>query len=718
MLKGPQGTLFGRNTIGGAISIVTRDPGHEFRGQADVTTGSHQLLQARASVDLPLTDSLSSSVTFSIKSRDGYLKRVPFQDPRAANADPFTAFASSGYDSDSREGGDDNWNIRAKLKYDAGGAFRATFAADYGHTDSSAMASKLLGVVNIPGPFAGTTNLPGTAFDPTQTTGFFFAGLYNFCIGSTSAQIASRNAQALCGARGTQFRHLLILPPLASVNVDADPNNNRLPWDQRFLLGDKDKSYATGNSFSQMKQGGAAATLEYDVSDNLTLKSVTAVRSLSWQSGADYDGSPLNILQISFNMNQQQFSQEFQVLGSALDDRLKYVGGAYLFKEEGNLHDYVTFDEGLLQVDGPNKLETKNYAAFGQVDWRISDLIGITLGGRYTHETKQFEGGQQDLNGLNYKLFGCADANGIIRPNGAFPLAPVPCQIALGYPDPANPVRVYVPGVNEQKFSNFSPKIGVQLHPNDDVMVYGSYSQGYKTGGWTTRLSNPLPNAPSFGQEKAKTWEAGVKSQLFDRRLQVNAAVFSTRYQGIQLNFQEGVSPTLRNAGTARIKGFEVEALTAQFGGFSLAASLGYINAEYISVLPGVAAVSGPNPLQAGIFVGAPLPKTPDWKFNVSPRYQVDLGDSKQLIVIADWTHTSSLWNDTQRSYALRRPSTDLVNASVTYKANDQWQITAGATNLTDERYLTTGGVNAAAGVIFGSYSRPREWYTRLAVKF
>jgi outer membrane receptor protein involved in Fe transport len=382
----------------------------------------------------------------------------------------------------------------------------------------------------------------------------------------------------------------------------------------------------------------------------------------------------------------------------------------------------VTFAEGLLQVDGPNDLKTENYAFFGQIDYRPIDLIGITVGGRYTDEKKWFEGGQQDLNGFNYKLFGCSDANGNIAPNGQFPLAPpgVSCQTALSFPDPDNPVRVYVPGVNKKKFSNFSPKVGVQIHPNDDVMLYASWSKGYKTGGWTTRLTNPQGNvAPDFNEEKATTWEAGIKSTLIDRRLQLNAAVFTTDYKGIQLNIQIGTSPTIDNAGDARIKGFEVEMVAAPIDGLTINGSVGHIDAEYSLVDAAVAAVSGPNPFQAGTLEGGPLPKTPSWKTNISPRYEAKLGNGGSLVFLGDWTHTTSIWNDTQRTFALKRPSADIVNASVTYEEpNGHWTLTVGGTNLTKDRYLTSGGSNIAAGMMFGTYNRPREWYARLGVKF
>jgi outer membrane receptor protein involved in Fe transport len=89
------------------------------------------------------------------------------------------------------------------------------------------------------------------------------------------------------------------------------------------------------------------------------------------------------------------------------------------------------------------------------------------------------------------------------------------------------------------------------------------------------------------------------------------------------------------------------------------------------------------------------------------------------LIFLGDWTHATSAWNDTQRTYLLFRPKTDQVNASVGYEEPDgHWSVTFGGTNLTDKRYLTSGGSNLADGIIFGTYNRPREWYARLGVKF
>jgi outer membrane receptor protein involved in Fe transport len=383
VLKGPQGTLFGRNTIGGAVSIVTRDPGDEFGGEVDVTTGSFERMRVRGTVDIPLSESVKSALSFSLHDRDGYMERIPFPTDEPFFADPFTAYRHAGYATSEEEGGDNSWSARYKMVFDGGGPLRLTLSADMTNVDQTQLANSILATTPIPGPFAGlaANNIPGTALDVvTGSSGFLFAGLYNFCIGATPGEIAARNAQNLCGVRGTPLNASLMLPPLAGVNVDGDPFNDRLPYDDRFLTSDIDESYATGNSYTETETWGLAGTIDFDLGNGMALKSITSYRDLYWNVGMDLDGSPLNLLQTSFITDQTQVSQELQLTGTLFADAVNYVIGAYYFKEEGFLHDYVTFAEGLLQVDGNNELSTENYAVFGQADWAINDLITLQVG--------------------------------------------------------------------------------------------------------------------------------------------------------------------------------------------------------------------------------------------------------------------------------------------------------------------------------------------------
>ena len=712
ILKGPQGTLFGRNTIGGAVSVVTRQPGKTFGGVADFTAGRFDLLQGRISLDVPLAANLFSSITVGIKSRNGYGTRLPYPDARAFNSPSYRAFPATGYESPMREGDEDTRTIRGKLKFDDGGKVRVTLIGDYQYASGSA---------------------PYTLLQTTETNpGVNFAAFYNICIASNAATLTAIsgatgfNFNNLCGSYGTQLpsnRRGQITPVLqvfglSGVNADANPNNDRLPYDSRFITGRPDVSYATGNNFAKLNNWGLSGTIDFDLSDTAALKSITAYREGHWLSGLDVDGSPINMFHVSFDQDQWQFSEELQLTGSALDKRLNYVAGLYYFKEKGTLLDLVTFGEGMNQIDGPNYLETQNYAAYGQIDFRPIPLIGITLGGRYTHEDKSFEGGQQELNGLFYKLAGCSTVNGVVSPNLVLPNGQT-CRVALGYPTDANPLRVYPEGINRLKFNNFSPKVGVQLHPSDDIMVYGSWSKGYKTGGWTTRVTTPQTTAFSYTPEKATTYEVGIKATLLDRRLQINAAAFTTDYKDIQLNYQAGSSPTIANVGDARIRGFEVEVVARPVRALTINASLGYLDASYTRLDANVATVSGPSNLQFGAVVGGPLPKTPEWKGNISPRLELPLGNAGSLVLLADWTYTARMSNNVERTRVLERPATNVFNASVGFSdKSDRYTLTIGGTNLSDERYVVSGSSIAASGAYSGTYSRPREWYARIGTKF
>jgi iron complex outermembrane receptor protein len=687
VLKGPQGTLFGRNTIGGAISVVTRRPSNEFKYNAEVIGGDFRRLDLRGSADLPLVeDKLLSTFAFSSKRRDGYQTRIPFPGAENFVNDPITAYRHAGYESNDHEGSQNEQNARAKLLWIPNDSVEVTFAADYSNVDQSATANSILQTV---------TSGPNAAF----------GAFYNLCLLGVPFV---PTAGLVCGPRGVPGEiQGTPTTPLLGLNVDADPNNDRLLYGDVFVTGDPDTTYATGNSFSRVKMPGASLTIDWETGGNTTLKSITAYRDLDWEVGMDLDGSPITMLETSFRMVQREVSQEFQLAGRAMDDRLNWLVGAYYFNEAGYLNDYVTFPGGLLQIYGPNDLETTAYAGFAHVNWRVTDFFGVTVGVRYTKEDKDFEGFQHDLNGFNYKISGCyppdADASLLGLPPGQ-----LTCQQALGFPDPNDALRYFPPGVNNKTFDDVSPRAGIELRPTEDLMVYASYSEGFKSGSWTTRLSNPLPTAPDFGPENATTYEVGLKSQFADRRMTLNVAAFFTDYEGIQLNFQEGVSPTLRNAGDAEIQGGELEFNGLFTDWFQLAANVGYIDAKYTSIDPGA----------LGVTLDSSLPKTPELTYSISPKFTANLASGARVVLGADYAFRSEVFNDSENTLLLKRPDSENLNASITFTgASDNWDFSVGGTNLTDDRYLNTGQAQLAGGQIYGTYNPPRQWFASIRVR-
>ncbi len=692
VLKGPQGTLFGRNTIGGAINIVTRNPGDEYSLQVQITTGSYNRRDIAGTMDLPISNDLHTSITFASNIRDGYQDIIPYKNVNHYIMEPYAL--GGGTDTHSDLGGQNHQAARFKAVWTPSDTFTGTLSADWAHQDQSSIPNTVLATypeVDKLGPPFG-----------------LFAEWYNLCVSGI-------NFSRLCDTpRATNWP----IGPHGLPPITDYPVGSLIPISpETTQTGDIDTTYANGPNFAKYDVAGASLTLEQKLSDAMTLKSITGYRHIHWNIGIPLDGSPNhgNFLSVVDKQRQDQFSQELQIIGNAFNNRLTYVGGLYYFYEEGFVHDWVPFDGGFLSVQdsGLNDLKTSSYAAYLHIDYQVTDQIGITVGGRYSYDHKQFNGGQTDLNGLTYKISGCYpptdDANLHLDPT----IPPgVTCQMALGFPVPGEPFRYFPAGWNTQKFYLFTPTVGIQYHVNDDVMAYVSWSKGFKSGGWTTRLSAPISDASDaeYGPEKAQTYEIGLKSLLADHRLILNVAAFYTKYEDIQLNEQVGASPVLSNLGTADIYGAEIEAEADLGHGFLMRANVGYLDAQYTEV----------SPLTAGtITLHSKLPKTPKWKLVLQPQYTFTLQNGNAIQIIAAYTHTSELFNDSLNTQLLKRPSVDLLDASVHYQFNDgKYDVAVGGTNLFDERYITTGSVNYAAGFVDGTYSPPAQWYISLTAKF
>jgi iron complex outermembrane receptor protein len=733
ILKGPQGPLFGRNTIGGAINIVTHTPGDRFRVIATATGGTFNRRDLAFTADIPLSEKLLTSLSVSSQERDGYQKVIPYPSSTSLGStsfvtDPQTAFAKAGYTTSSANGGQNLKVMRGKALWHATDAVDVTIAADWSKENQSATPTTLLRVYTPAG-----NNLPTPAdVGPTAGPGFMGA-LYNYCISTPAGTLNDpafsdglfNTSYGLCSPRGTGLGIAQGGAALGGAGYVGGPgdtvnllsNQPRIYWNfANTQTGNIDTTYGSGPSFAKYNAKGTSATVDWHLADNTLLKSITGWREIDWRIGTDLDGTPETILEVSDHQFQRQFSQEFQLSGKSLEDRLDWVGGLYYFDESGFVNDFVPFGGALDIYDVANNVKTKSYAAFAHLDYKLTDKWGLTLGARYSRDDKKFVGGQADLTGYNYKS---AYIPGLVGPCYTAAGPDMACWATFAnivglapFPDPTNPYRYFPPAQQRQKYNEFTPTAGIQFHPTDNVMLYTSYSKGFKAGGWTTRLSNPLANIAdaAFGPEKAQTYELGVKSTLLNRHLQANFAVFDTKYDGIQLNIQEAASPVLHNAGNAKLKGAELELQALTGTGLSVNLAAGYIDAKYSSVSPAAAS--------QGITVDNKIPKTPKYKVTVGPQYDIYLPNSATLRLAADVTRTASMYNDAPNTPELYRPAVTNLNADIHYLSSDgKYELTVGGTNLTDKRYIVVGSTNGAEGQVAGTYSRPREWYTTLRVK-
>ena len=484
--------------------------------------------------------------------------------------------------------------------------------------------------------------------------------------------------------------------------------------------GNIDTTYANGPDFANNDYFGFSLTGQTELSDSLSLKSITGYRQIAWRIGTDLDGTPETLQEVTDHQHQWQISQEFQLNGKALDNKLDYVAGLYYFEEAGYVHDYVPFESLLYVYDIQNDANNKNAAVFVHGDYKLTDQLSFTAGGRYTLVDERFTGGQGDLNCFPY---GSALCGIVLGPQG------YAATLGSGTVD-----RYFPVGDNSQTWHVFDPTLATQYKFNDDAMAYLSWGKGFKAGGWTTRLSANIPSAKDaeFSPEYTKTWELGIKSEMFNHHLKANAAVFYTDYTGIQLDIQQGISPVYTNAGNAKIKGAELDLQSIIGGGLSLNLSGSYIDAYYTyvnpnanipqEILPGIGLNECPthaiNPATNGpvcnIVGGNPLdarlPKTPKYKLTFYPEYTFILPNQASLRGIVDFTYTAEMFNDSLNTPELRRPASRILDASVHYiTSDDRYDLAVGGTNITNDRFITTGSPNIGAGELGGAYNEPAE---------
>jgi iron complex outermembrane receptor protein len=706
VLRGPQGTLFGRNTIGGALNIVTRRPADEFSYNVELTAGDYSRIDARGTVDIPIIKGkLLSSLALSTKNRDGYQERIPFPGSSGFALDHFDDFLVADHTQHDESGGENADSVRGKLLWIASSSLEVTLSADYSSVDEEGVPNTLLYLDVNPAPADPFDGL----IDGT------LAGLYNTCavlpppvlagippLANTCLQSRAVIGTPVAGAAGPRLPYGPDFFISSSFTPTINPDTGQA---EAFTANgvDIDKSYAEGNNYSIIDDYGFGLTIDWDLAGGMNLTSITAYRELDAQFGQDQDGAPIQIIDPSFDTHQEQKSQELQLSGRAFD-RLDWLAGLYYFQEDGELTDFVTFPGGLLQIFGENFFDNEAWAAFTHLNFAVTDRFKLTLGARYTDEHKEFEGKQRDLNELLIKL--------LVTP----PTSPP-------YPDPNDLTRFYPLGVNVKDFTDTSLRAGAEFHFTDEVMGYVSYSEGFKSGGWTTRLSFPHmtveanpptnPDRLDFDAETATTYEAGIKSELFERRLLLNAAVFYSDYENIQSLVQQGISPVFANVGDGEIKGVELEFTGLVTDNLTLTGSLGYLDAKYTRLDPGIFPLAVLNP--ESLDLDDKFVNTPDLSWYLGGEYRIPFQSGAQLALRVDYTYKDEIANDVMNNALLVQDPIDIVNASLSYTGADRrWSVVVGGRNLTDERYIMSGFRNDGGGVISANYSRPIEWYVTL----
>lgn len=693
VLKGPQGTLFGRNSIGGAINVRTKRPDDEFSVRGSLQYGRFNYVGIDAVANLPLADGLYSSIAVSTNAQDGFQERLVFDGPGAENLIPLAV--SNVSDTNGLDGGGlDNQTIRGKLFWEGTDRFDTTFSVDYSRIRDAAPPGTL--VATIGGEEAQFVGVDGSG----ELADGSLPSLFNAC--TIESALPPGALPPVCGLTG-----------VASVNSDADPNNNIPTFGSQFITGDIDTTFATGANFSNIDAWGISNVSNFDLSNAAQIKTILAYRELSANFGRDIDGSPLDIDQTSFVIEQSQFSAELQVSGNLLEDRLSYTVGGFYFREDAFQLDQVPLAGGLLNIFGPNSQDTEAFALFGEGTFEIVPDLNLLFGVRWTDETKELVLDQQNTTPFFGVVFaGLTDADG----DSVFPRTNADGTPNVNFLGPE--------GVQTADFSDVSFRAGLNYKITPDLFTYFTFSQGFKSGGFTTRLTAPfnpdfngVPGGLAaldgivFQPETSDNYEIGFKADLLDRKLRANVALFWNEYQDIQIVVQRGITPSNENAGDARIRGAELELEFYPTDGLSFVGSAGYLDAEYTDI----------DPLAFPVEIDDQLQNTPEFTFSGAATYETPILDGNaDLLFNVNYSWRDTVANDAQNTPELIQGPVGLLGGQIKISpSQDNWAISLVGRNILNERFIGSG-FNSGPGVSFveATFNRPGEWRLQFDFEF
>jgi len=616
VLRGPQGTLYGKNALGGAINVISRRPNTaDMGGAVSVAVGSYSRVDARASVNIPLIeDQLAIQLSAGSRNADGYVETPNDKD-----------------------------------------------------------------------------------FGSQDNTGFRLAALWN--LSDTATWLLSAD-QMRTDSNGSPIFHLWVNPNArlpAQYNALVDGGHIPGPrYDESFIATDPFSSNATDPlARNKTNQETVSSRLEFEFGAT-SIVSLTSYKNYETSDGFDADGS---ILEVSNNrrwLDGKSFSQELQLNGVYMEDRLNLTAGVYYLRDElefnaaaGNSNSAIPFVGVVPRIrdyNTGNRIEQDldSYAFYASGTYSLTERARATLGLRYMNEEKS--------------QFSSETRGRSTRPSTASASA-------------------------KGDWSNTSPRISLEYDLNDAAMLYFTAAQAFKSGGiGDDVLEDSQGNSVllPFNEETLWSYEVGLKADWADGRVRANLAAFFMDYEDLQVRttlFDENTGSQVRtffNAGSAEASGLEAELTALASDRFVIQASVGFLDTQYNEDV--IDEVRDDVLLVAG----EALPFAPELSYSLSAIYVAPLANGREMRLRADYSWRDELLWDATGAVDERdgEDSYGLLNVSATYEF-ERWSLTAFGRNVTDEVYAMNGFVNSrVVGANWRQRGRPAEWGLRATAEF
>ncbi len=613
ILRGPQGTLYGKNTIGGAMKYITKKMTGDNTFDLSATAGNYGAQTYKAAGQLALLDDkLYIGGAIADISRDGFGNYIN------EGAEPGSVAAA--------QAGEDNYNKDITA---------ARLSVEYHASDD-----------------------------------LFFRLAYDQTVDDSNSKGGHRLTTSLLTGQ--------------EPHTDVYDSDISLPV------------------YNKVETSGLALTVDWNLSESLSFKSVTASREGDTYTNIDFDNTILKSADVPAAYDDEQFTQELQL--SYITEGLNIVGGLYYYSGDACGAFDVQLEElgkvlGLpsFTLENGGCTNTESYSAYGQASFDLADQWSMTLGGRYTEDTKK-----ADV--YRYRFF-----------ENVYPGESADGTVDVSDGNLANSFE------GEETWSHFSPRVGVEYQANDDLMLYASYANGFKSGGYNMRgdIGTDASASTPFTPETVDTFELGFKSEPTDY-LRVNATFFYSDYTDMQITVQ-GAAPNgtfvaqVQNAGQAEISGVELETIYAATDNLTVNLGVGYMDTKFVEWLT-INPDTGELENQAD---HRDLANTPELTVNLGANYTLvaDIGDFV-------FTANASYRGETQ-IFEIATPGLDedaytIVNVGVSYYHSDgNWSASLQARNIFDEQARIAGYNFASLGleeVIVGYYNDPAT--VALTVKY
>lgn len=627
VLSGPQGTLFGRNTTGGAINVIMRKPSDEVTGYLDAGYGRYNRVQLRGSIDLPVSESLLTKFSAYYTSADGYVDDLTTGE---------------------KLNGEESYGFRA--------AIRALLSPDV------------------------TWDLTGEYVSSSSAS---FPHFYDADTGDRITFTPLRTDTSL----GTAY----VSENLADNTLGNDVENYAISSNLQINAGSATINVITG--FRNLYQQYMTDSFAGVSSSSLVLDGIDYVSSSRGYS------TPL--VNDSWS---KQFSQEIKVTGSALGGFVDYVGGFYYINEK-NWTDFANITlpltgQATVSADRVVDNNTEAYAGYIQGDFHLTPELTFTAGIRYTDETKTIS----------------------FTPNAN----PLPRSSSINQPfDTQDVINAGIP--TQLNAREWTPRFVLKYDFTRDLNVYVSATRGFKSGGWNARAYYAA-GAAAFTQETIWSYEAGVRSEWFDRRLRVNLTGFyfmdyDQQLPGGGLNPLTGTITYLtRNVADLENYGIEGEVVASPIDGLNLYWSFGLQHATYknyntitqqqmVNCQNGITA----NNCNAGIVtpngdIAVPT-RAPNFTSTLGVSYTADLGNGYTLSPSVNWRYVDDTWVSTSNDPKGFQDDYNIVNAGITLRTPNNWSVSVECSNCFDEIYRTSF-------LIYPYLSNPGSWMIRTRYEF